>query len=87
VFDSTSLKVYAAAWPFAFVQKVIRYGSEQRKVYDIDDAVAYLKEMEEGAAISYEAVVAWANEYKLPQPKRAAFEAIVEKYREEVTLD
>ncbi|KAJ6561341.1 hypothetical protein B0H10DRAFT_1844763, partial [Mycena sp. CBHHK59/15] len=87
VFDSGSLKVYAAAWPFAFVQKVIRYGSEQRRPYDINDAVAYLNEMKVGAALSYETVVAWAEEYKLPQPNRAAFEEVMGKYREELKAE
>ncbi|KAJ7491670.1 hypothetical protein B0H11DRAFT_1718567 [Mycena galericulata] len=87
VFDSSSLKVYAAAWPFAFVQKVIRYGSEQQKVYDIDDAVAYLKEMKEGANISYEKVAAWADDYKPPRPKEEAFKAVIAKYRGGLNFD
>lgn len=87
VVDSDSLKVYAAAWPFAFVQKVIRYGSEQRRPYDINDAVAYLNEIKEGAAVSYETVVAWAEEYKLAQPNRAAFEEVMGKYRVELKAE
>lgn len=45
----------------------------------IDDAVAYLKEMKDGAVISYDVAKAWATKYKLPPPERAAFEAIVGK--------
>jgi hypothetical protein len=59
---------------------VIRYGSKQRTC-DINDAVAYLNEMKEGAAVSYETVVARAEEYKVSQPNRAAFEEVVGKCR------
>ncbi|KAK7001700.1 hypothetical protein R3P38DRAFT_2558153 [Favolaschia claudopus] len=84
VFDAGGLKVYAAAWPFAFVQKVIRNGSTQQKSYDIDDAVAYLKEMKNGADLSFGTVQGWAKKYKLPAPQLASFEEIIGKYRQEL---
>ncbi|KAJ6482838.1 hypothetical protein C8R47DRAFT_1132838 [Mycena vitilis] len=82
VFDSSSLIVYAAPWPFALVQKMLRYSSEERKSYDMDDAIAYLKEMSEPPT-SHKTVVDWAKGCRLPVPKEEAYEAIMARYRSE----
>ena len=66
IFDRPGLKVLAAPWSYAFCGKTDRLCEAERRAYDCQDAVAYLREYirsHGGQPVKVDAIFRWASHF------------------------
>lgn len=86
IFQGEGLSILAALWEYAFCPKVNRIFTdrEQTRLYDLDDAVVYLREYiraHGNRAVSVRMIEGWARSFNLTTSARYLLETLNVAYR------
>ena len=90
VFHAPGLTVVAAPWSYSFISKSRRLGTQYERSYDLDDAVAYLREWIrriQGGTVSTEMLRDLCARYRMPMLSDQVLRRINERFRARHSCD